>query len=371
MDSVNSQRLVEQFIAFAKIQSPSLLEGEFAALMAGELEKLGFVVEFDRAGEAVGGNCGNIIATLEGDNSLTPLLLCCHMDTVQPCENIKPQIAGDKIVSDGTTILSADDKAGIAIILEAVRQLQEKKIPHGLLQVVLTIGEEIGMFGAKNLDYAKLKANQALVLDAEGSLGTIVVQGPAKDSIKAVVRGKSAHAGLHPEDGISAIQVAAHAIEKMRLLRIDAETTANLGAIKGGGATNIVADTVEVTAEARSLSNEKLAAQSAHLKECFSLAAADYGATAEVEISRSYSAFSLAEDNSFVLQCCNAIAGLGLTPKLTATGGGSDCNIFNANGITALDLAIGMANPHTKQEYICISDLEMATRIILAIIKNV
>jgi tripeptide aminopeptidase len=318
----------------------------------------------------VGGNTGNLIATLKGNREAEPLMFCCHMDTVVPCDNIQPVMTGGVIRSDGTTILSGDDKAGIAAILEGVRRIQERGVAHGLLQAVFTICEESGMHGAKGLDYTKVKAKRVFVLDAEGPLGQIVVQGPAKDVIKAVVTGRTAHAGLNPERGISAIQIAARAVDRMKLLRIDAQTTANIGTISGGSATNIVADRVEILAEARSLVNEKLDTQSAHMKSCLEQAAREFDASVEVDIARSYAAFQLTENDPVVRQCMNAIRFLGLEPELVPTGGGSDCNVFNARGLTAVDLAIGMTDVHTKEESIKVSDLETAARLIEAIIEH-
>ncbi|HWR37933.1 MAG TPA: M20/M25/M40 family metallo-hydrolase [Patescibacteria group bacterium] len=370
MKDVNTNRLTDSFVSMAKIASPSLQENKFSEYVRQQLTELGFFVEEDQAGAATGGNTGNLIATLGGDAEREALMLCCHMDTVQPCQNIRPLIDGDTIHTDGSTILSGDDKGGIAAILEAVRQVKAAGVPHGTLQVVLTIAEEIGMFGSKNLDYSKIVAKKAIIIDAEGTPGTIVVQGPAKDVIKATIQGKSAHAGLAPETGVSAIQVAARAIDRMKLLRIDAETTANIGTIKGGEATNIVADRVEIIAEARSLSNEKLDAQSLHMKECFVAAAREFSVSAQVDIQRSYAAFTLTADNPLVRQCVKAMEQLGLQPQLVSTGGGSDCNVFNAKGITAVDLAVGMTNVHTKEESILISDLETVTRLLVEIIRT-
>ena len=313
----NTQRLVDQFIAMAKISSPSRQEGRLAAYLKPELEALGFTVEFDNAGELAGGDTGNLIATLPGDPEIEPIVLSCHMDTVTPCIGVTPIIEDGVIRSDGTTILGGDDKAGIAAILEGVRRIRERGVRHGLIQAVFTICEEVGMHGAMGLDYSKIRAKRAFILDADGPIGQILVRGPAKDAIHAVIHGRSAHAGLKPEAGISAIQVAARAIERMKLLRIDDETTANLGQISGGGATNIVTDRVEITAEARSLTNEKLDAQGAHMKACLEDAAHEFGATAEVTIERSYHAFSLDADEPVVRHCVAAMQSLGITPTLT------------------------------------------------------
>lgn len=370
MQFVNTRRLVDQFIALAKISSPSRQELSFAEYIIKELKSLGFKVETDQAGLLTGGNTGNIIATLTGTKASDPLMFCCHMDTVTPCNNIQPIIKGNTICTDGTTVLGGDDKAGIAAILEAVRIIKEQAVPYGTFQVVLTIGEEIGMFGSKNLDYSKIQARKAVVLDAEGPIGSIVVQGPAKDVITTAIHGKASHAGLYPEQGISAIQVAARAIDRMKLLRIDRDTTANLGTIKGGIATNIVADQVEVVAEARSLSNAKLDNQSQHMRACFEDAARSYGCTSEVKIQRSYAAFNLSEDTPILLQCIAALHKLQIEPKLVSTGGGSDCNVFNSKGISAVDIAIGMTNVHTNEESIKITDLEMTASFVFEMIKQ-
>ena len=365
----NTQRLVDQFMAMAKIASPSRQEGRLAAYLKPELEALGFVVEFDSAGELAGGDTGNLIATLPGDPDIEPLVLSCHMDTVTPCIGVTPIVEDGVIRSDGTTVLGGDDKAGIAAILEGVRRIRERGVRHGLIQAVFTICEEVGMHGAMGLDYSKIRAKRAFILDADGPIGQILVRGPAKDSIHAVIHGRSAHAGLKPEAGISAIQVAARAIERMKLLRIDDETTANLGQISGGGATNIVTDRVEITAEARSLTNEKLDAQGAHMKACLEDAAHEFGATAEVTIERSYHAFSLDADEPVVRHCAAAMRHLGLTPTLTSTGGGSDCNVFNRHGMKAVDLSIGMTDVHTCKESLRIDDLEMTARLVEALIE--
>ena len=365
----NTQRLVDQFIAMAKISSPSRQEGRLAAYLKPELEALGFTVEFDNAGELAGGDTGNLIATLAGDPEIEPIVLSCHMDTVTPCIGVTPIIEDGVIRSDGTTILGGDDKAGIAAILEGVRRIRERGVRHGLIQAVFTICEEVGMHGAMGLDYSKIQAKRAFILDADGPIGQILVRGPAKDAIHVVIHGRSAHAGLKPEAGISAIQVAARAIERMKLLRIDEETTANLGQISGGGATNIVTDRVELTAEARSLTNEKLDAQGTHMKTCFENAARDFGATVEVNIERSYYAFSLDADEPVVRHCAAAMRHLGLTPTLTSTGGGSDCNIFNRHGMKAIDLSIGMTDVHTCKESLRIDDLELTARLVEALIE--
>ena len=371
LESNTSQtRLVNLFLELVRIPSPSRREGAVAKRLQHELASLGFAIVYDQAGTIVGGDTGNLIATLPPSDDTVdaePLIFSCHMDTVTPCENVQPIVSEGVIRSDGNTILGGDDKGGIAAIIEGIRRLLEKKTPHGLIQVVFTVGEEVGLTGALNLDYSLMQAKRAYILDCGGPLGQLVVRGPAKDGITASIRGLTAHAGLSPEDGINAIQVAARAIDRMRLLRIDPETTANLGHIEGGGATNIVADHVAITAEARSLSNERLDEQSAHMRQCFEEAAREFGATATVTIQRDYHAFALSEDDPAVLHCTRAMRSLGLSPELIGTGGGSDCNIFNRHGITAIDLAIGMTDVHTCRESLRIDDLEISARLVEAL----
>jgi tripeptide aminopeptidase len=252
-----------------------------------------------------------------------------------------------------------------------VRRVKEKNGQHGLLQAIFTICEEIGLYGAKHLDFDKVKASRIFVFDSNGPIGKIVVKAPARNQIKAVIKGKSAHAGICPELGISAIQVAADAISQMKLLRIDEETTANIGIITAGNATNIVTEEALVIGEARSASPERLALQVQHMTECFESAAAKFNALVDIEIEHCYQAFTLDEKDPAIRHCIEAMERLGIKPELQSTGGGSDCNIFNANGITAVDLAIGMMDVHTKMESIKIADLEMGARLVEALIECV
>jgi len=368
---VNQERIVKEFIEYVQIDSLTRKEGNFAKFIRKELEDLGLEVIVDNAGEKIGSDTNNIIATLKGDKDVETIILCCHMDTVTPGEGIKPVIKDDVIYSDGTTILGGDNKAGIAAIVEALRIIREENVSHGDIEVVFTIAEEGGLNGSKNLDYSKIKSKTAFVLDSGGDPGQIIIQGPAQDKIDVTIKGKPAHAGVCPEEGISAIQVAAAAINKMNLLRIDEDTTANIGIINGGKATNIVCPEVEVKAEARSLSNEKLDKQTAHMVECFEKAAKEFGAEIEIETSRAYGAFTIDENDEIVQIVKKACDNIGLKPFTDSTGGGSDTNILNVNGIKCVNLGIGEKKPHTLEEHIAIKDLVDSARLVLEIIKTV
>jgi len=367
---INRERIVEKFLKYVQIDSPTKREGNFARFISEELKSIGLEVTVDNAGDKVGSDTGNVIARLEGAKNAPSILFSCHMDTVSPGEGIKPVIKDDVIYSDGTTILGGDNKAGIAAVVEALRVIQENKIEHGPVEVAFSIAEEGGLFGAKNLDYSKISSKLAFVLDSGGEPGQIIVQGPAQDKIHAKIIGKPAHAGVAPEEGISAIQVAAAAIQKMRLLRIDSETTANIGVIQGGQVTNIVCPEVEIKAEARSLNDEKLDKQTAHMVECFEKAAQEFGAKVEIETARMYGAFIIDEKDDIVETVKKACSSIGLRAYTDASGGGSDTNILNSNGIKAVNLGIGERKPHTLEEHIKIRDLVNSAKLILEIIKT-
>ncbi len=369
---VNKQRLIDEFIELVQIDSPSSKEGAVAKVLIDKLQQLGFDVFVDHAGVKSGGETGNIIATLKGNRLGRTILFSSHMDTVSKGECIKPIIDEVKgiIKSDGTTVLGGDDKGGIAAVLEAIKIIKENNIEHGDIQIAFTIWEEGGLFGAKYLDYSKIKADFAFVLDGGGAPGQIIVKAPAQDTIEVKIKGKPAHAGLVPEEGISAIMVAARAIENMKLLRIDEETTANIGTIKGGVATNIVMPELEILAEARSLNNSKLDIQTQHMVDTFKQAAADFGAETEIKVKRMYGAFHVDEDDEIVKMIKKVFSKMNIKPIVVSTGGGSDTNILNANGIKAVNLSVGMEKAHTLEEYIAIEDLMNSVRMVVEIVKE-
>lgn len=368
---LNTERLVNEFMEMVKISSLSLKEGKFAALLVKKLEALGFEVHIDKAGELSGGDTGNVLGRLKGSSATQPVLFCAHMDTVVPGENINPVVSEGIIKSDGTTVLGGDDKAGIAAILEAVKYIKENNIPHGDIEVAFTIAEEGGMLGAKNLEYGRLKSKMAFVLDSGGDVGRVIVQAPAQIKILSTIKGKAAHAGVAPEKGISAIQVAARAIGKMKLLRIDEETTANVGKISGGGATNIVCDRVEIALEARSLVRSKVEAQASHMLECIENACREFGAEHETKHYLNYPELNIPKDSPAVKLLEAAMKRFGLPAKLESTGGGSDTNIMCGKGLQAVTLGIGMNNVHTTEENISIDSLVKTAELVAAIIQEI
>ncbi len=367
---MDQNRLVNRFLSYVKVESVSKNERNFGEYVLKELKESGCTVQVDpEEGKPYGSNYGNIMARLPGTIESKPILFSCHLDTVYPGQNICPQIRDGVIYSDGTTILGADDKAGIAALLEALQVLQENHIPHGDIEMVFSFMEERGMLGAKCLQTDWFRSKEAFILD-DGTIGRIVVQGPAQDKMEVTIIGKPSHAGVAPEQGISSIQAAAQAISRMKLLRIDDETTANIGSILSEGETNIVPVKTVIKAESRSLNNQKLDQQTDHMADCFIAAAKEIGAQADIQRNRLYSAFCIQPDAPIVQAAQRACSKINLPCELVRTGGGSDANIFNAHGITSIALGIGMQQPHTLEEHIKADDLVTTCKLILALIDD-
>ncbi len=369
---VNRERMLAEFFELVKIRSSSRNEREVADIVKAKLSSLqaGIEVGEDDVGRKIGGNCGNVFAYVKGSRPDAPvLLLSAHLDCVEPCAGIQPQLKDGIITSAGDTILGSDDKAGVAAILEALRVIRENNLAHGDIQIVLTVSEEGGLNGSKNLDRKLLKADFGYALDAGGEPGKIITKAPGQNKIEVLIRGKTAHAGVAPEEGVNAIVVAGKAIAELKDGRIDGETTANVGIIKGGVATNIVPDAVSITCEARSRNMTKLEQQTRHMCETFERIAAANGAQAEITVKKAYDPYVLAEEAPVVALAVRAAGNIGLKPELEATGGGSDANFFNAYGVPTAVLGIGMSKVHTTEEYIKEADLYKAAGYVIAIVK--
>lgn len=356
---VNNTRLLDTFLEYVQIDSETGNEKAFADRMVQELKSLGGIVTTDNAGEALGSNGYNIYSTFEGTLPGEPILFSAHMDTVKPGIGIKPVVADGVIRSSGDTILASDDKSGVAGIIEAIRSIKEKQIPHRTFEVIFTICEEGGLRGAKQLDYSRIKSKKGVALDSSGNVGKIIAQAPGQIKIYADVIGKTAHAGIAPETGISAIQVAAHGIAKMNLLRLDDETTANIGTINAQYATNIVPDKVSIIAETRSRNYDKLQAQAKHMVDCLQHACDEFGAKLECRCDTAYVSYNVPHDHVLIKELSAVLVDMGIEPVVGSTGGGSDVNIFNLNGIDAVVLATGMSKVHTTNEYIEVRQLEL------------
>ena len=357
---IRQDRVLNTFLDLVRLDGPVGGEEPVAAEVAARLQALGCRVARDAF--------GNVVAQFAGLGDQT-MLINAHLDCVQPCLGILPVVDGDTVRSDGTTVLGADNRAGVAATLEVLASLLEDGARHLPLEIVFTLGEEAGLLGAKALDYSMVQARWGLTLDASGPVGGCVVSTPWHDVIKATIHGRAAHSGVEPEKGISAILVAAQGIAAMKLGRIDDETTANIGKITGGTAMNIVAERVELVGEARSRDEEKLKRQTSAMVQALDAAAAAAGARADIQVSRAYNGYNLAESAPIVSRMVQAARSLGITPRLEATGGGSDANIFHANGITMLNLSAGYEDAHTVRESIGVGELVRLATLVQAIIQ--
>jgi tripeptide aminopeptidase len=357
---VKEDRVLFTFLELVQTNHRSGEEQTLAQRAVTRLRSVGLKATIDKT--------GNVIAFLPGQGE--PLLLNAHLDSVDPCVGVVPVVEGGTIRSDGRTVLGADDLSGVTAILEALQVVAEGKIAHRPVEVVLTVEEETGLTGSKNLNYGDLRARMGIALDASGPFGAIIVAAPSHNMISAVVLGKAAHAGVAPETGISAIRVAAEGIAKMPLGRIDAETTGNIGIIRGGTATNIVPDRVELEGEARSRDERKLRQQTLAMTEALEQAARQHGTEAKVRVERAYNGFTLTEDDEIVRLAKDAIAAVGVEPRLEASGGGSDINIFNAHGVACTNLSTGMMHAHTTEEWISIADLVNCARAVFELIRT-
>ena len=366
---VNEKRLIDEFIELASIDSPSLNERKVADAIIRKVSDMGLEVYEDKGGLVYGGNTGNLYLTIKGEPNIPSTLLLAHMDTVVPCENKKIIVENGIIKSDGTTILGSDDVAGIVEILESLRIIKENNIKCGNIEVVFTFGEEKSLCGAKVLEFERIKSKIGIVLDSVG-VGA-AISGPAQYRMLAVFKGKSAHAGVEPEKGLNSIVVASKAISQMKLGRIDFETTANVGVIKGGTATNIVCDRCEVDFEARSRNEEKLILQLAHMKDVMQNVAQEAGAEVEIVQEFLYPSYHVSEEDELIKIFKDSCVKVGLEPVLETTGGGSDTNIISGKGIKTINLACGMTNVHTLSEFIKIEDLVKKTELVVCLLETI
>lgn len=364
-------RVVKNFMELVQIDSETKDERAIADHLIAAFQERGYDVVEDDSAVRSGHGAGNLIVTIPGTVDGDYIYFTCHMDTVTPGIGIQPVLKEDGyIYSDGTTILGADDKAGIAAIFEMLDTLKEQKVAHGPMQIVITAGEESGLQGAKAMDPKLLQAKYGYAVDSTEKVGGIVVAAPYQVKMNVTIEGKTAHAGVAPEKGLSAIQVAAKAIAEMKLGRIDEETTANIGSFHGGKATNIVCDEVIIVAEARSIREDKVNAQVTHMVETFERVAEKLGGRAIVDVQKMYPGFSFTEEDDVVQVAMRAIEKIGRKPEIMASGGGSDGNIFNGMGVPTVTLSVGYEEIHTVNERMPVEELEKLHELLTEIVKG-
>jgi len=369
---INEQRIIDNFLEMVKIPSPSLKERAMADYAKAQLEKIGLEVIEDNAGESSNGNSGNVIGILKANGSKNKkILFSAHMDTVLPCSKVTPIVENKIIKSDGTSVLGGDDKAGIAAILEMLKQIKENNLDHPDIIVVFSIAEEIGLLGARGMDIEKYAPDFGIIIDSGGKPGTITVQAPFAAKGKVEIIGRSAHAGLEPENGINALVVASHAITKLRLGRVDENTTSNIGVVTGGTAINIVMPSVSMMYEARSFDGKILDELLSETKTIFRETAKEFGAEFKEEIVKGYDGFKIEEESEILGILKDACESIGIEYKTIKSGGGSDTNIYNKKGIPSVNLGIGMSKVHTVDEFIKIEDMVGCTKLLLSIIDKI
>ena len=375
---INQQRVSDEFMRQAAIDSPSFHEAAIAEYLQKSFEKLGATVEFDDAGKKIGSDSGNLIARIPGKKSGEPLLLSAHMDTVTPAKDVTPVLNDGIFTSAGDTILGGDDKSGIVEIIEAITVLNEQEIPYVSLEIVISICEEQGLLGAKQLDFSQFKAKRAIALDTRGT-DIVINRAPAANRFKIDVFGHEAHAGVCPEAGISAIQIASRAIARMNLGRIDKETTANIGTIHGGMASNIIPGQISLRGEVRSHNIDKLSRQTesiiASVEEevrngAITINGESVQARMALEIIDDYPPMQVADHAEILQLICEAGEAINRPQQVLSAGGGSDANIFNSNGIEMVIMGTGMEKVHTIDEYISLADMVKTSELLIEVIRK-
>lgn len=367
--NLDEQRLVTLFLDLIRINAPALQEAEVVAFTKEHLERIGLEVWEDDAGAKIGGNANNLVAKLQGNLAGAPgVFLSAHFDTVEPTEGIVILEEAGTIKTDGTTILGADDKAGMAPAIEAVRCLQESGEPHGDVYLVLTCAEEIGLKGAHAFDIEGLGADFGYVLDTGPPVGSFVTQTATHDKIDFTIRGRPAHAGKDPEKGINAISVLADAVSGLKVGRVGPDLTSNLGIISGGTAVNVVCPSVTVQGEARGIDPAELETYVDTMIQAFEGACRKWGAELSVDHRRHYGSYSLDAGSRVVKVAQAAAASLGMSGELRKTLGGSDANVFNAKGVPTAVVATGMEKIHTHEESVTRAALTDTARLAYALL---
>ena len=368
---IREERVTREFCELVRIDSPSYGEREITDAIKKKLDEIGFQVKEDEAAAKIGGSAGNIYACLPGVPDAEPILFCGHTDTVEPSRGKQAVVHADgRITSAGDTVLGGDDLCGVVEILEGIRHLEEERIPHRPVEVVLMAAEEVFGKGAKAYDYEgwRICSKEAYVLDKSGPVGTAAVSAPTLIGWEARITGKAAHAGFAPETGVNAILAASKALALLTPGWIGDDTTMNFGTIQGGKANNIVPDECVVKGEVRSLDHDKALAILDRIRETFM----DQAGEAKVDFSTDphLIAYHTPEDHPVVKRFQRACQRLDLPGHTTVTLGGSDNNILALHGITGIVLSCGMNSVHSTAEYTCVRDLVKGAELVAELLTD-
>ena len=360
--------VVSLFTELASVPSPPGDERAVADQVAAYMRDLGLEVSEDDAGSRIGSNTGNLYARVEATDGGTPLFLCAHLDTVPPEAGIDPVLEDGVIRNAAGTILGADNKSAVAVMLEATRRILSENRPHGGLELLFTPMEETGLHGAAAFDEERLHARIGYVYDQAAPIGEVILGAPYAHSMEVKIHGRAAHSGMYPEEGRSAIAAAAKAIADFKLGRVDEESSANVGLISGGTAGNIVPEWCSFLAEARSHDSQKLADLVREMLEAATFAASLEDCQVETEVHKSYNGYRFKRDDDAVRIASSALERSGFEPSYTLSGGAADANVFNERGLACVNLANGMAEIHTPDEHIAVADLERMVDVTIALV---
>jgi tripeptide aminopeptidase len=366
---LGADRLGSTFVQLCEIPSPSGSEAHVAEFVSAELTALGLEVTEDGTAAETGAGSGNLVARIPGPAGASSVMLCSHMDTVPVADRIEVELADGWYRNRNEAILGADDKAGVAVLIEVARRLRERGAPAAC-ELVFTTGEEAGLRGARAFDVSALQSRVGFVLDHAAPVGHMVLAAPTYYHVHAEFLGRSAHAGIRPEEGRSAIAAAAGAIAAMRLGRIDDETTANVGAVHGGTAANVVPETCVVEAEVRSLDDQKASDESRRMVDAINYAASAAEVDVDTTVAEHFRAYRIPGDDPVVSVAAGALRDCGIEPVPTTTGGGSDASAFEAKGLRCLNLAIGVELNHTPAERISRRALDQTLAVALRIVER-
>lgn len=375
--TINRERLAAVFTTLCEIDSPSKQEGRVAAYLKSLFTDMGADVFEDDSAIETGSDCGNLFVRFpDGGLERAPVFFNCHMDTVLPAVGVKVKRDGEIFTSAGDTVLGSDDKAGIAALIEVTRTLQEKNIPYGPVEFVFTTCEEVGLLGVKALEPSRIGAKIGYALDSSG-INRVVIGAPAANRITVEIKGIAAHAGLNPEKGINAIQLAAKAIARLKLGKIDPESTANIGVIAGGKASNIIPESVLLQGEVRSHTVKLLEQHTEHIKSVFQEEIDSWSdpdgyvagrPSLNFSIIDDYPLLKLDRESAVIKRVEEAAASIGADLNYVVAGGGSDANIFNSYGFQCAILSTGMDKVHSTRETIKLSDMALTADLIMAIL---
>lgn len=365
---MDTDRLLDRFYRYVRCDSESGYEAVFCEMIENELRSLGLDVTRDEVGERCGSDGYNIFARLKGDGDA--LLLSAHLDTVCPGKGVEPIFDGEYIRSAGNTVLGADDKAGVAAIMEALTLALEEEAPRRTIEILFTVCEEPGLHGSKCADFSLVTAKKAVVLDSE-TLGEIVHRAPANMFARVQVRGKAAHAGMAPEQGIHALKAASRAVAEIPIGRVDEITVMNIANFSAPGKTNIIADYACFDMEFRSLREERLQEHIKNMEHTLTRVCKEFGADFSVEYDRRSDVVFVPEDSPFMNELHRVYKAVGVDCKAEVSFGGSDATYIHAAGIEVLNLGIGMCAVHSCDEHIAVRDLITTAQIQYLLIRGI